>query len=127
METVNVSRVVPNITSDRPEETAEFFTSLLGFDLVMDSHSVLTLCAAVNRSAQINILRAEGPVTVPGDGSVLGPPQLSLEVEDVDAVHAEATARDLEIVYPITDEDWGVRRFFVKDPNGLVINILSHV
>ncbi|WP_026454971.1 Scr1 family TA system antitoxin-like transcriptional regulator [Saccharomonospora iraqiensis] len=24
------------------------------------------------------------------------------------------------------DEDWGVRRFFVRDPNGRVINVLSY-
>ena len=32
----------------------------------------------------------------------------------------------LSIVYPATDEPWGVRRFFVADPNGVIINILSH-
>ena len=36
-----------------------------------------------------------------------------------------ATERNLRIVYPLSDEPWGVRRFFVADPNGVVINILS--
>jgi uncharacterized glyoxalase superfamily protein PhnB len=44
----------------------------------------------------------------------------------VDAVHAKAVELDLPIVYPLTNEPWGVRRFFVKDPNGLIINVLSH-
>jgi catechol 2,3-dioxygenase-like lactoylglutathione lyase family enzyme len=35
-------------------------------------------------------------------------------------------ALGLPIVYPVTDEPWGVRRFFVADPNGVIINILSH-
>jgi uncharacterized glyoxalase superfamily protein PhnB len=53
-------------------------------------------------------------------------PQISVEVADVDAVHAEALRRGLELVHPLTDEPWGVRRFFVKDPNGVVLNVVSH-
>jgi uncharacterized glyoxalase superfamily protein PhnB len=53
-------------------------------------------------------------------------PQLSIEVENVDEAHARAVERRLKIVYPLTDEPWGVRRFFVSDPNGVVINVLSH-
>jgi uncharacterized glyoxalase superfamily protein PhnB len=53
-------------------------------------------------------------------------PNMSIEVADVDAVHAKAVALGLPIVYPVTDEPWGVRRFFVADPNGVIINILSH-
>ena len=40
-------------------------------------------------------------------------------------MHARAIERGLEIVYPLTDEPWGVRRFFVKDPNGIVINVMN--
>ena len=31
-----VSRAVPNIRSDRPAETREFFVDLLGFEVAMD-------------------------------------------------------------------------------------------
>ena len=37
-----------------------------------------------------------------------------------------AIERGLEVVYPLTDEKWGVRRFFVTDPDGLVLNVMSH-
>ena len=53
-------------------------------------------------------------------------PNVSIEVDDVDAVHAKALELDLSIVYPMTDEPWGVRRFFIADPNGVIINVLSH-
>jgi uncharacterized glyoxalase superfamily protein PhnB len=51
---------------------------------------------------------------------------VTVEVDDVDKVHAAAVERDCQIVHPLTDEPWGVRRFFVVDPNGLVLNIMSH-
>jgi uncharacterized glyoxalase superfamily protein PhnB len=53
-------------------------------------------------------------------------PAVSVEVDDVDAAYAAAVARGSEIVHPLTDEPWGVRRFFVRDPTGNVINILGH-
>ena len=36
-------------------------------------------------------------------------------------------AAGAEIVYPLTDEEWGLRRFFVRDPNGAVINVTEHL
>jgi uncharacterized glyoxalase superfamily protein PhnB len=45
---------------------------------------------------------------------------------DVDEAYAEAQRRGYEIVHPPTDEPWGVRRFFVRDPDGNVINIVNH-
>jgi uncharacterized glyoxalase superfamily protein PhnB len=51
---------------------------------------------------------------------------VSIEVDDVDAVYDRARAAGAEIVYPLTDEEWGLRRFFVRDPNGAVINVTEH-
>ncbi len=47
---------------------------------------------------------------------------MSLEVADVDAVRAEAQRLGLQIVYPLTDEPWGIGRFFLRDPDSLVVN-----
>jgi predicted enzyme related to lactoylglutathione lyase len=53
--------------------------------------------------------------------------QLSVHVGDeVEAAYAEAQRRGYEIVHPLTTEEWGVRRFFVRAPNGTVINVVSH-
>jgi uncharacterized glyoxalase superfamily protein PhnB len=53
-------------------------------------------------------------------------PDVSIEVDDVDEVYERAVAAGAEIVYPLTDEEWGLRRFFVRDPNGAVINVTEH-
>jgi uncharacterized glyoxalase superfamily protein PhnB len=47
-------------------------------------------------------------------------------VDDVDEVHRRAQLLGAEIVYPLTDEEWGLRRFFVRDPNGAVLNVTQH-
>ena len=49
---VTVSRAVPNIKSDRPAETRDFFLDLLGFEVAMDMGWVVTAVSPTNRSAQ---------------------------------------------------------------------------
>ena len=44
-----------------------------------------------------------------------------------DKWYQRAEKQNIEKVYPITDEPWGVRRFLVKDPNGVTINLLMHL
>lgn len=53
-------------------------------------------------------------------------PEISIEVDDVDPVHDRAVAAGADIIYPLTDEEWGLRRFFVQDPDGTVINVTQH-
>ena len=53
-------------------------------------------------------------------------PMISLKVDDIDAAYAEAQASGFDIVHPLTTEDWGVTRFFVRDPDGNVVNITAH-
>jgi catechol 2,3-dioxygenase-like lactoylglutathione lyase family enzyme len=115
---MSVSRVVPNIRSDRFDECRTFYVELLGFEVAMDMGWIMTFVSPTNPTAQISVMRSDATAPVV--------PQLSVEVADVDAVHAEAVRRGLEIVYPLTDESWGVRRFFVTDPNRVVLNVVSH-
>ncbi len=115
----NVRRAVPSIRADDVDASREFYAGFLGFDVAMDLGWIVTFASATNPTAQVNVYGAGGP-----PASVQ--PQLSIEVDDVDALHAEAVRRGVEVTYPLTDEAWGVRRFFVRDPSGTVINLLSH-
>src|ERR1044071_894158 len=114
---MSIKRVVPDIVSDRIDESRKFYTEFLGFDIAMDLGWVLTFASPSNPTAQITLVR--------GSEKEMRHPNLAIEVEDVDAVHVKAVALGLQIVYPLTDEPWGVRRFFVTDPNGVIINVLS--
>ena len=113
---MTVNRAVPNIKSDRPAETREFFVDLLGFELVMDLGWVVTIASPTNRSAQVTIIGNDDPAA----------PGISIDVADVDAVHARAVERGLEIAYPLRDEEWGVRRFMLREPSGTLVNVVSH-
>jgi catechol 2,3-dioxygenase-like lactoylglutathione lyase family enzyme len=111
-----ISRAVPNIKSDRPLETRDFFVDLLGFEVVMDMGWVLTVASPTNSSAQVTIIGNDD----------MAAPGISVEVADVDTVHAAAVEQGFEIVYSLRDEDWGVRRFMLREPSGTIVNVLSH-
>ena len=51
---------------------------------------------------------------------------MSVPTDDVDAAYAEAQRLGHEIVHPLTTEPWGVRRFFVRAPDGNVVNVVGH-
>ena len=113
---MTASRAVPNIRSDRPAETRAFFVDLLGFEVAMDIDWVITVASPVNRAAQVNIISNDDPAA----------PGISVEVADVDAVHDKAVEQGLEIAYSLRDEDWGVRRFMLREPSGTLVNVVSH-
>lgn len=115
---MTIRRTVPNIESSRFEESRAFYADFLGFDVAMEREEVITFASPGNPTAQISLLRKDAPPLLH--------PNLSVEVNDVNAAHAKAIEDGIEIVYPLTDEPWGVRRFFAVDPNGTIVNILSH-
>ncbi len=53
-------------------------------------------------------------------------PDLSIEVDDVDEAHRRMVAAGFAIEYGPVDEPWAVRRFYVRDPYGRLVNILMH-
>ena len=61
------------------------------------------------------------------DESALVNPDISIGVEDVDAVHEKMVTAGAEIVHSLRDEPWGVRRFFVRDPNGKIVNVVQNL
>jgi catechol 2,3-dioxygenase-like lactoylglutathione lyase family enzyme len=53
-------------------------------------------------------------------------PDLPIEVDQVDATLQAMKAAGFRIEYGPIDEPWGVRRFYVRDSVGKLVNILAH-
>nr|WP_315035384.1 VOC family protein [uncultured Chryseobacterium sp.] len=113
-----VKRIVANIKTDNPSKADLFYHEILGLNILMDHGWITTLGSDEEAKVQISFAVQGG-----NDTEV---PYLSIEVDNVDEMYNRMKKADFEILYEITDEDWGVRRFFVKDPFGKAINILSH-
>lgn len=115
---VTVRRIVANIATGDLERAKAFYRGLFGLELVMDLGWIVTFAAEAPARPQVSV-GVEG-----GSGTAL--PDISIEVDDVDAVHRRAVEAGYEIVYGIADEPWGVRRFHLRDPSGKVLNVLAH-
>ncbi|MCC5474221.1 VOC family protein [Streptomyces sp. NPDC059680] len=115
---MHVRRVVPDVRSTALPQSAEFY-GVLGLEEVMNLGWIMTLASPDNPSVQLGLITEDRTAPVA--------PDLSIEVDDVDAAYAAMLERGAEIVHSLTDEEWGVRRFFVRDPCGRVVNVLSHL
>jgi catechol 2,3-dioxygenase-like lactoylglutathione lyase family enzyme len=114
---MTVGRVVPILTVEDIEATRDAYATTLGLAEVMNHGWIVTLADAEHRH-QISLMTKDQTASVN--------PTVSIEVDDVDAAHAAAVAAGLQIVHPLSDEQWGVRRFFFADGSGNVVNVLSH-
>jgi predicted enzyme related to lactoylglutathione lyase len=115
---MSIRRIVPNINSADPAASKSFYESVLGLNTAMDMGWIVTFASPSNPTAQLSVVASSTRSEPHAD--------VSIEVADVDACHAAALRQGCTIVYPLTDEPWGVRRFFVRDPNGAIVNVVSH-
>ncbi|HEV7898737.1 MAG TPA: VOC family protein [Planosporangium sp.] len=115
---MTVLRVVPDIECSSLQSATSFYTDVLGLEVVMDLGWIVTLADPATPAAQVSLMTEDltAPVV----------PDMSVEVDDVDRMYELAVRSGAEIIHPLTDEKWGVRRFFVRDPNGRVLNVLTH-
>jgi catechol 2,3-dioxygenase-like lactoylglutathione lyase family enzyme len=115
---MTVRRIVTNIAAPDVAAAKRFYGDVLGLDLMMDHGWIATYGSAQTMSVQISIA-SEG-------GSGTPTPDISIEVDDLDETMRRMRQAGFLIEYGPADEPWGVRRFYVRDPFGKLVNILSH-
>ena len=113
-----VRRIVANIVARDPSGAQAFYGDILGMEIAMDHGWIVSFATDIATTPQVSIAR-EG-----GSGTAV--PDLSIEVDDLDEVLARVRSAGLPIEYGPATEPWGVRRFYVRDPFGRLVNILSH-
>jgi|SRR5215510_1608371 len=114
-----VKRIVANFASADVSRARQFYSDVLGLTVVMDLGWIATFEAPSRMEPQVSIAR-EG-----GSGTPV--PDLSVEVDDLDEALRRVRNAGLAVEYGPANEPWGVRRFYVRDPLGRLVNILAHV
>lgn len=115
---MKVKRIVTNVAAPDPNAAKGFYQDIFGLDVLMDMGWIVTHGSSQTMSVQISFM-TEG-----GSGAPV--PDLSIEVDDLDAALARVKKAKAPIEYGPKNEPWGVRRFFVRDPFGKLVNVLSH-
>ncbi|NMG41474.1 glyoxalase [Chelativorans sp. ZYF759] len=116
---MKVKRIVANLATPDLAAARTFYQDVLGLDLVMDLGWINTLGNGEQMSVQISVM-SEG-----GSGTAV--PDISVEVDDLDAALRRVGAAGIAVEYGPTEEPWGVRRFYVRDPFQRLINIVCHL
>lgn len=110
--------MITNLHVDDIEAARAFFGDFLGLERVDMGLDWVTRYVDPGSGSAIQLVTRDA--TAPEDSA------MTVKVADVDAAFAAAVAAGHEIVYPLVDEVWGIRRFFVRSPGGAVINVAQH-
>lgn len=114
---MRIERIAPILTVNDVATAIQEHTGVLGMHVVMDMGWIAFL--ANDAGLQIGLMTSDATAPVNPDVSVF--------VDDVEAAHDAALESGVEIVHPLSSEEWGVRRFFYRDSSGRVINVGTHI
>ena len=123
---MGLSRAIPVIATDQPDASRVFYEGVLGMRTAMEEDGFLMLASSSDPQIQI-IVAWDSPSA--WDPLAL---QLSLSVdvdtpEQLTEAHDACVAAGLDVIYPITDEPFGRRRFVVREPSGAAVNVACHI
>ena len=113
-----VKRIVANLATNDVSKARRFYADVLGLEVAMDLGWIVTFASPARMAPQLSV------ATEGGSGTPV--PDPSVEVDDLDEVERRVREQGLSIEYGPVTEPWGVRRFYVRDPLGRLVNILTH-
>ncbi len=114
-----MKRIVANVETRDISKARQFYEEILGLDQLMNHGFIATYGSHEKMPIEISFL-SEG-----GSGTLT--PDLSIEVDDLDTALIRMKETGIPIEYGPVKEPWGVRRFYVRDPFGKLVNILAHL
>lgn len=115
---MRVIEIIADLAVDDIGAAHEFYGGFLGLTTEEFNLGWVARLTSPETGAKVQVVTRDA--TASEDATI------SVKVDDVDAAYAEAQRHGYEIVHPLQDESWGVRRFFVRAPDGNVLNIVAH-
>lgn len=115
---MRVTEIIADLHVTDLDAAKGFYTEYLG--LTAEEFNLGWVARYTSPHGGINIQLMTGDATAPVD------PVVSVRVDDIDAAYAQARERGYEIVHSLTTEEWGVTRFFVRAPDGNILNVVQH-
>lgn len=116
---MKVMRIVANIKAQDIQSAKTFYGDVMGLDLVMDMGWIATFQTENLTYPQLSVA-SHG-------GSSAPVPDVTIEVDDIEQALYRIKKARIAIEYGPATEAWGVRRFYVRDPFGRLLNIMQHL
>jgi catechol 2,3-dioxygenase-like lactoylglutathione lyase family enzyme len=114
----------PIIVSGKLAECRDFWGRHLGFAVIFENDWFIYMQAD---GASMAFMSPDHPSSPPGPEPYAAGISMELEFADATAALAELRASGREPDYPLTDEAFGQRRFSVRDPSGLWVNVVQQL
>src|SRR5919201_215472 len=111
---MRVIRILPNLRVADIEKAKNFYTDYLGLTTEEFNMGWVARYTSPDTRTKVQL--------VTGDASATEHSVVSVLTDDIDGAYEEAQKLGYEILYPMTTEPWGIRRFFVRAPDGNVLN-----
>ena len=115
---MKVHRIVANVETADVAKAEVFYHGVLGLELVMDHGWIRTYGSDQKMTVQVSFATQGG-----SDTPV---PDLSVEVDVIEVALRRVRRAGLPVEYGPKSEPWGVRRFYVRDPLGKLVNVMQH-
>ena len=115
---MKTTNIITNLRVPDVDEAKSFYTEFLGLKSEEFDMGWVARLSSPDRPVSVQLVTSDR--SAPEDSV------MSVHTDDVDGAYAEALKLGYEIVHPLTTEPWGVRRFFVRAPDGNVVNIAYH-
>lgn len=126
---MRVRDLYPLITTPALGPVRDFYVRHFGFSVLFEASWCVYLGGEADgesRGAAIAFIHPDHPSRPPGPEAFDGRGVVvTIEVADASAAFAALTASNAPIVHPLTDEDWGQRRFMTNDPAGVLVDVVE--
>ncbi|WP_200685574.1 VOC family protein [Paracoccus caeni] len=126
-----VRDLYPLITTPALFEARDFYTRHFGFQAAFEASWFVYLYGPGEegtRGAVLAFMHPDHPSVPPGPESFDGKGMiLTIEVADAAALYQKLTAENAPIIHPLTDEEWGQRRFMTRDPAGVLVDVVEQI
>lgn len=115
---MRVTEIIADLHVNDLGAARDFYTGYLG--LSTEEFNLGWVARFTSPQSGINLQLVTRDATAPEN------PVVSVRVDDINAAYNQARERGYEIVHPLTTEEWGVTRFFLRAPDGNVLNVVQH-
>jgi len=115
---MQATKVIANLRVAEIEAAKGFYADYLGLSSEQFNMGWVARYTSADSRAFVQLVTSDATAA---EDSVI-----SVCTDDIDSAYAEAQELGYEIVHPLGTEAWGLRRFFVRAPDGNVVNITNH-
>lgn len=125
---MKITQYYPVLMTDRVEPTAQFYERHFRFVRQFSSDWYVHLQSTDDPAVNLAILDGDhDSIPAGARGGRAGGLLLNFEVADVDAEYARVQSEDLDVQLSLRDEAFGQRHFIVRDPNGVLIDVIQPI